>query len=359
MKRIATLTFHNTTNYGALLQALALQKKLESLGVDTEVLDYHCRNIEQRENIALPSLEKNIYHYLAKWKDYCVHSRKRKVISDFRDRYMKISDTSYDRSTIHDSIDKYDAFIVGSDMVWELGITGGDFTYFLDFAPSKKRFSYAASIGVSEFNPCYRGKVFAELQKFRKISVREDSAASYLQANKISNITVSIDPTLLFDGAFWERYEEEIPCLVDKKYILLYFLDEKGVMLRQARELSKKSNAEIVVLSDKKMEIIGCKVLTNVSVGQFLFSIHNAFVIITGSFHGMIYSLNYNRNFMYYNRANSTRMESIARIVGATSRRLTAESMPDIEYDFSQANNYVESLRQQATAYLKQVVDEV
>ena len=117
MKRIATLTFHNTTNYGALLQALALQKKLESLGVDTEVLDYHCRNIEQRENIALPSLEKNIYHYLAKWKDYCVHSRKRKVISDFRDRYMKISDTSYDRSTIHDSIDKYDAFIVGSGMV--------------------------------------------------------------------------------------------------------------------------------------------------------------------------------------------------------------------------------------------------
>ena len=359
MKKIATVTFHNTTNYGALLQALALQKKLEYIGADTEILDYHCQSIEERESIVIPSMEKNLYRYLTKWKDYFLHRGKRKVISDFKEKYLKISNTSYSRSTIRNANKKYDAFIVGSDMVWELGITGGDFTYFLNFTTPQKRFSYAASIGVNEFSLQYRDKAFEELEKFQQISVREENAAAYLQANIIHDVTVNIDPTLLFDGEFWEKYEEEVSSLLGKKYILLYFLDETGVMLKQARKLANRCKADIVILSDKKMEVEGCKVLTNVSVGQFLFSIHNAFEVITGSFHGMIYSLNYNRNFMYFNRANSSRMESIARIVGATSRRLTAESVPDIEFDFMQANNCVERLRHEATAYLKRIVDEV
>ena len=89
MKKIATVTFHNTTNYGALLQALALQKKLEYIGADTEILDYHCQSIEERESIVTPSMEKNLYRYLTKWKDYFLHRGKRKVISDFKEKYLK------------------------------------------------------------------------------------------------------------------------------------------------------------------------------------------------------------------------------------------------------------------------------
>lgn len=303
--------------------------------------------------------ETNVYHYFSKWKDYLARTRKRRILKDFSRNYLHVSSEEYNKHNIFEANDKYDAFIVGSDMVWELGITGGDFTYFLDFAEPRKRFSYAASIGVNEFDAYYKNRAFEELHKFQRISVREQSAADYLQTNNILKVSVNIDPTLLFDGAYWESYEEEVPGLRDKNYILIYFPDERGIMIDQARKLAKQSCAEILLLSDREENIDGCKVLANASVGQFLFCIHHAFEIVTGSFHGMIYSLNYNRNFMYYNRANASRMENMARIVGASSRKLTSESLPDIEFDFSQSNKIINVLREKSNTYLQHIVEEV
>ncbi|WP_029201383.1 polysaccharide pyruvyl transferase family protein [Oribacterium sp. NK2B42] len=357
MKKIATLTFHRTTNYGALLQALALQKKLEMLGASTEIIDYRCSSIERRESVVVPAIEKNIYHYATEWKDYVLQKNKRSLISDFAGKNLKISEKSYTRKTIIDLNDKYDGFIVGSDMVWELGITNGDFTYFLDFVCPRKRFSYAASIGVTEFPVQFRERAFDELKNFNRISVRESSAQEYLGFNLKRKVSVDIDPTLLLDSNFWIKYEEVISKYQSKKYILLYFLDSEGIMIGQAIKMAHSCDAEIIVLSDIKETIEGCTVMSNVSVGGFLYLLHHAYLVITGSFHGMVFSMNYNTNFMYFNRANSSRMQSIANLTGCSDRQITKDTIPSFECDFSIINNRLELLRSMSTEYLQQIIN--
>lgn len=356
MKKIGIITFQNTTNYGAILQAFALQKKLQLLGADCETINYHCASIEQREGYAFPRFYKSIYKYACGWKDYLSQAKKKKVITEFARRNMIFSERDYDNKTIHNSNEIYDAFITGSDMVWELGITGGDYAFYLDFADPSKRFSYAASIGIDHIDEKYSTKCIEELNKFESISVREISAHDLLEECLATPIRIDVDPTLLHDAIFWRSYEETTNSAFPKEYILLYFLDSEGVMLKKARELAKKKGIPIVIISDRKINVQDCLVLNNISVGMFLYCIDNATLVITGSYHGLVFSINFNTSFMFFNRANSTRMESIAELVGCQGRRLDLNHTPEVEMSFSEINEAIEKLRADSENYLKVII---
>ena len=144
--------------------------------------------------------------------------------------------------------------------------------------------------------------------------------------------------------------------ILPDKYILMYFLDDKGVMIKKTLEIARKHDAKIVIISDKAYNAEGCITLSNASVGEFLYCIDHAELVVTGSYHGMIYSLNYNTNFMYYNRANSTRMESIAKLTGTENRRMTNDNNPEIFMDYSSINTCIDSLRDEAERYLKTII---
>lgn len=359
MLKIGILTYHNTTNYGALLQAFALQSKINELGGNAEIINYHCKNIEKRELVTFPKLDKNIVNYLRNVRNYYKVSKKRKIISKFTNKYVSISKEEYNKDNINESNKVYDKFVVGSDMVFELGINGGDMTYYLDFAEPQKRYSYAASLGVDKIDDKYKNACIYELEQFQHISIREEQGKKYFSKLLKNKVYQDVDPTLLYDGSFWEKYEEEPIQKPKNGYILLYFLNKNMPELDVARIIAKEKNLDIIMLSNVKQKVAGCKVIHNASVGEFLYYIHNASLVITASFHGMIFSMNYNTSFMYFtNSKSSSRLQNIAEITGSTSRELTKNRIPDFNCDFSNINKSISIVRNKSIEYLKSIVND-
>ncbi len=355
MTKIGTLTFQNTTNYGAVLQALALQHAIKKVGGETEIINYHCENIERREYYVFPKFEKNLLNYAKKVKAYFSMSNKKKIINKFISKNMTLSKKEYNRNTISEANKLYDKFLVGSDMVFNLDITDGDMTYYLDFAESDKRYSYAASLGVEAIPDKYLENCVENLNKFKHVSVREEQTQKYFDSILKCKTSFNVDPTLLHDGDFWKNYEET-PNNIPEKYILLYFLDKENVILETAQKIAKENDCKIIILGNLKKNYEGVEFIPNASVGEFLYYIHHAELVITGSYHGMIFSMNYNTNFMYFNRANSSRMESIAKLTNSQDRRLTKEHLPNLKCDFNKINHAVEKMRNDSIEYLKSLI---
>ena len=142
MKKIGILTFHWATNYGAVLQAYALQNYLSLAGFDTEVIDYRPGRVLFIQQIT--HLKNRSYH------------RKERALRQFRKKLRLSPETIYWSSKLKTILDKYDYVIAGSDQVWNPSFTLGaegkpTLSYFFPECPlDTKRISYAASFGVEK-----------------------------------------------------------------------------------------------------------------------------------------------------------------------------------------------------------------
>ena len=318
-KKIGILTFHTTTNFGAVLQSFALEKKMIELGYDCEIIKYH-GYVEYKEFFKFPKFNKNIIEYIKNVRLYFKFLSKRKKIQKFINKNIVLSEKDYDKKNISLANNVYDKIIVGSDMVFNLVVTKRDTTYLLDFADDAKKFSYAASLGINKIDDKDLDLYKNYLNSFRYLSVREIPTQEYLNTILENDVNVDIDPTLLYDSTFWEKFEEKPSKLLNKKFIVLYFIDSEGVELETALKIAEEKDYQIVILGNlkKKGERFTC--ISNASIGEFLYYMHYAELVITASYHGILFSINYNTNFMYYVKSNSPRLESIAKITDTTDR---------------------------------------
>lgn len=274
-KKVGIMTFHRADNLGAVLQAYALQHVLtNTFHVQAEIVDYRCPGIEEdrKKSSGLKALALR-----------CYYAVKHGAFERFRNRYLCLS-PAYTPNTIEQCGAMYDAFITGSDQVWNYKCSDGDDAYFLSFvAPGKKKYSYAASIGRYHFPEQKQPHVKALLQDFSRISVREASAQQELQKLGIENTTVCADPVVLLSKQQWmqimpgRRYRG--------KYVFVYLIMESESVLRAAREYAREH---------------GCKVICNKtspefilrgSPADFLSWIYHAECVFTNSFHGTSFAL--------------------------------------------------------------------
>lgn len=143
-KRIGILTFHRAINYGAALQAYALSCVLQEK-YDVDIIDYECEKITKNNNLESSKLKKFV-KYIMYPRMMIDKKRRTDKFNDFISNWLPLS-VAYNKSNIKFANERYDAFVVGSDQVWNLRVTGDDMNYFLEFAANKKKYSYAASFG--------------------------------------------------------------------------------------------------------------------------------------------------------------------------------------------------------------------
>lgn len=186
MKKVGIIThYYGSQNYGGLLQAYALCKKLNALGYDAEQIQYIHKDVGEPNNAVRKWSTNRIANALkirisrVKEKDFFSNMKKRsKAIEEFR-KNIPHSFEIYSKDTISQSNDLYDAFITGSDQVWNMDWY--DEAYFLKFVENKPKYSYAASVGTNELTT-ERKKLFKEnLMDYTKISVREKDSVELLQ----------------------------------------------------------------------------------------------------------------------------------------------------------------------------------
>lgn len=373
MKRVGIVTFYKSENVGAVLQAYALQKKLCKLGCQAEIIQY----TDKIKRFAKMNSVKRVLHKL--WYDII----KRKVLRDqkwkrtcrFVDKYIVLSKETYTSAAIlHQSPPEYDIYITGSDQVWNPSITGNDESYFLTFAPQEKiKISYGASmgnIGVLNKNPAKMKYLLSQLDA---ISVRERDATVAISRLIDREVTQVLDPTLLLNVDDWSSLTADMSPLIEKPFILCYYIPgdksiEKGIR-KTAEYLKEKTGYQIVNLGKKDWEKVRLKrsdVFNNGPI-EFLWYVQHAAFVVTNSFHGTAFSINFQKPFFVPKKADenqsksrSSRIVSILELIDLSGRLFEIDnegnpisnSYPCENVDFSEPHMKLNVLRNKATEFL-------
>ena len=238
MKKIGLIMANPITNYGAHLQAYATQRIIDTLNIESEIIDF--TKIKRSSNYfydlgffvnVFYSLKARFGHKAGNnnYDDLFLKNQRdrTKVAKEFRSRRLHNIKSFKTYEELVEGAKTYDAVMIGSDQMWSPGSSFRPFNS-LRFAPKGvSRISYATSLGVSSY-PRYCWKSARDMwTKMNYISVREEQGANIVREichNKV-DVKVVVDPTYLMTK---EQWEEVVPAqkMCDKKYVFCYFLGD-------------------------------------------------------------------------------------------------------------------------------------
>lgn len=299
--KIGLLTYHHSRNYGAVLQSYATARKLEELGHTVTFI-----NLQQYE----PKKLGQILFY-----------PKNRAFDKFMETYYP-GETEFIASysqlkSIH--LD-FDALVVGSDQTWNPLISKNDcLAYFLDFGSEKMlRLSYASSFGLHEWpsEGVDTSAVASALGKFNGLSVRESSGQDILEKTFGLKSTLVVDPTLLLDS-----YDEISGPIEDNGRVICYLLRRTPVELQVARAAAASLGDKPTIISNI-YPFKGFKYIYPPSIEDWIRLIGGARCVVTDSFHGLVFSLIYHRQFVVVTddvRRNG-RLKDLLSLVGLENR---------------------------------------
>lgn len=220
-------------------------------------------------------------------------------------------------------LSQFDVIIVGSDQVWRAKYLKPSI-YFLDFAVESTiiRIAYAASFGcehIDEYTSEEIDRCRQLAQKFDAISVREDSGLAICQEQFNYKAEHTLDPTLLLEKEDYTQLIKHLP--TRQPSLLTYTLDHDS---------SKKTISEAISAQLKlpiRMTGLGATPegedsRSMPSVESWLNEFRNAAFVVTDSFHGMVFSIIFNKPFIVIKNKSrgAARFESLLRIVGLENR---------------------------------------
>lgn len=371
-KKIALFSCHNEPNYGSMLQAYALAESIHLLGKHAEYVNYH---VSQK-----PTLLSRLRRCVS-WLLHVLYIRRResefaffqtepfrKVMekyAEFHQKYMPVANIDYDSDSVKNifSFDKYSRYIVGSDQMWAPHLYSPNKPYFLDWLDFPNRNSYATSLGGVVFTDEYLSLLIDKLSKFDNISCREKTNCKMLSEKLGKDVKYVLDPTLLLNSVQWGKVAIS-PLSNKRPYILAYILGEKDCITQFAEKLGQKKNLPVYYILTRPKYLTYKNVLGDVGPAEFVGLIRDADYIVTDSFHGSLFSINFNRNFYAFSKreGNLNTMDNV-RILEFLSElglqsRFQADSeavfLSDIEY--TDVNRLIETLRDSSNKYLKSIV---
>lgn len=358
MMRSFTVTLHHSNNYGALLQAYALQRVQQEMGIDNVIFEYPYRDgFYSRVDLRSPkSAFSAIYHNYHKRLHKKEIIRRNESFKRFHAQRMKLSRVYASMDELRkDDIDA-DVLITGSDQVWRFS---GNQEFiparFLDFGrDSARRISYAASMEKPHYTDEQKEKVKGWLSRFQGISLREESARDYIE--KITGFSAQrvLDPVFLPDRAEWERIA--ISPKEDEPYILCYQVQRCERMQEVVDTLKKRTGYKtIAVLPESKKYIKTDVSRFDVSPEEFLGLYQNASVVVTGSFHGTAFGYLFGKpTYSVVRSESASRITELAALFGLSDFCIGMNAtIPPVErYDSSAVYQKIAAERKRSLLFL-------
>lgn len=362
-RKIALISFHNAANYGAALQAVALQKKLDSLGYPNEYIDY--QNSHRRHSYDMAYLFRKALK-CGRLKDaikYAVgfpfmYLRKSRF-SKFYKKHLRITPTTYSNSKEAAELNpKYDKFIVGSDQVWNPENNGHDMAFLLDFVDDCKKVSYSSSFGISSIPQPFLTDYRTLLQKFRHLAVRESDGVRIVKELTGRTASLVLDPVFLIDREEWIGIGKR----VEGDFVFSYtnrsgqfenFLKTTGytidgkMLYKLARQTSPAD-----FLNPK------VKVKYAMSPEEFIGVINSAELVVSASFHCISLAIILNRPFIAIltgDKGKDERLTSILGLLNLNSRIFNEQMTMDqvlAPIDYNSVNIKLNKLRSSSIDYL-------
>ena len=290
MKPIGILTFHRASNYGAVLQAYALQNAINECGREAVIVDYRCRTVEEGHR---PWGLFKRHKFPVVLFRCCVAMKKDALFGAFRRDKLKLS-VPVKAEGLQGLKDDYTLFVSGSDQVWNSKLSGMDPAYMLTFAQEQQRYSYACSLGFDDFPEGTKDLYKEWLSGMQCISLRESRAVGLLKMIGYE-ARADLDPTLILGKEKWEAFLT--PADRKEPYILAYTVDGDINLLSAARKLSEKTGIPILYLNNEYKNNRDITHLRYRTPEEFVGLFAGAEYVFTNSFHGTAFSIIFHRKF--------------------------------------------------------------
>lgn len=366
MKTVGIITMHRVLNHGSALQAWATQEAISRLGYDAKIIDYFYPNgNHMKRGGGLKAVATFVLHLL---QGFPAH-KKRKRYEKFREVYFRLTAPYPTKSSIHDYPPGFDIYVSGSDQIWNPRYTNADGTFFLDFAPEgKRKISYASSFACGTLEADVEEKVAGWLQSFDAISVRERNAVKIIDRLMPGKAVVTCDPTLLLTPEdYWQIADKSIirPC---EPYILVYCLkyayDPYPYATRLVEEAARQTGLQVLCVDFTSLQKIHAPHVRNFHDGlgpsEFLWLFAHAEMVITTSFHGTAFALNFGKSvysIVMGGDFGDDRMKSLLHLCGIPERAIpmgTKGIRFDTGMDNAKVQGRLEELRRFSMDFLKE-----
>lgn len=385
MKKIGIITVSRTTNFGAELQTFALQHKLNQLRYNAEVIDYlYFKNKRhkptRKSKSELPFSKKEYiinqfkYQILLPIIDilFPIFHNKTKVknrnFATFHKNNTRFSLEFRSIDALYQHQHHYDVVISGSDQVWNPATFSSLKPYLLDFVPQgTKRIAYAASFGVAKVPESY-SQIYAPLfKKLDSIGVREESGKDLIkQITDRDDAHVVLDPTLLLNKADWQCVTHNIQLDIKEPYILIYDLHPSSPLLKVVEQLREEFKLPVYRLCKRAYKNPQNNNIINIEdagPAEFVYLFMNASYVITNSFHGTVFSSNFNIPFnVILNpiRTNNSRITGFLSLIGLSERIIWEDNVPkncNHHIEFISANQRMNELREKSLEFIYTAID--
>ena len=381
MKKVGIITIVNVNNYGAELQAFATFRKLQLMGYNAEIINYlyykDWRYIDSKMSRSFNSMSiKGKIIYFAKYRVasfvlnkilplICKDVKQRIAnFNSFHQHNTRFSKLYKSMKDLYTDTPIYDVYMVGSDQVWNPNASSSIEPYFLTFAPhSALTVSYASSFGVSKIeNNSIANRIKLGLSSIKTISVRESSGVNLVKELTGRTAQLVCDPTLLLNKSEWTMFMKPVSNM-PQRYVLIYQLSESDAIVKLATRIGKQEQIPVYRICKRAFKVKKDKGVVNIlnaGPSEFLSLITNASFIITNSFHGIAFSINFDVPFytvVSAKKKNNNRMESLLDYVGLGKRIVKDDvditNLPIVGYDVNATQLKLKSFRLESEKFLE------
>lgn len=362
--KIGILTFHRAHNFGAFLQAFALKTFLEEKGHDVEFLDYwpkvHADGYKAYRAYEVHSLGSFMREVLM----MLLRMKKTRMFRKFQTRYLNVPlAPRYTDNTSLAGIE-YDVLVYGSDQIWWKsrlkGEEGFDPLYWGEYLPQHiHKVTYAASMGVVSLSAENKETIKGYIHNFKSIAVRESQLRDVLCELTDKEVHVTIDPTLLLTKQQWLTYCRTIN---ESPYVLYYEVMSNEQAEECAKHIAKERGCKLIKLRGhigtyKRLE----KYTLSASPFDFISLIHSAEYIVSTSFHGVAFSVIFEKQFVALGMgSNSGRVASLLTTLGISERLIEDGAVETIDtiapIDYHKVNQKLTQVREHSVGYLSNII---
>ena len=351
--KIGILTVHRAINVGAVLQCYALQEVLKSLGHDVWVINYVQEKVERVDRKVYDWKEriKMLTHgHLRGFFFYRLvqnsAARSYKRYDDFLSQYLRLTPPC-DKNHIPTNFDRY---IIGSDQLWNSNIFGyHDNVFWGNFTRSKqsKVMAYAPSSSKRNLSESNQEFIRKSLNNFDYLSSREKEVTDYLNTHFGVSAQTVLDPTLLAERSIWEKMRTD--GYVSEKYVLVYgarpYANNPKILNEMAGRLAQQMNCKVRNLEYE-------------TIPGYVDLVANASAVVTSSFHGVAFSLIFNRPLyaVQYSDEQDARYVNLLNGLGASDMLVDVnDEMKTRDFDFSVIEANLCKMRQESISFIKQI----
>lgn len=371
-------------NYGSVLQSYATFRILNELGHDTQVICYRDRpSRKAKAEIALRIRLK----YLADRS--MVKQKVRKLLHGdsafarilqsrgeafdaFNRDVLRFTEACDSPSAAAACLEPGETVVIGSDQLWGPEDIIRDY-HTLNWVPAgHRKVAYATSFGVKQLPEFVKERAKRFLSDMDRISVREASGVGIVGALTGKAVPQVCDPTLLLPGEAWA--DLAAPRLVEEPYIFLFFIGDNPGQRKAVRDFARRRHLKIAAIQHLDRYIASDEGIADLTFNaasprEFLTLIRDASYVFCDSFHAAIFSVQFEKRFLIFNRygdnaygSRNSRIDSLCSRLGMEDRR--AGEGDDLDRKIDQPVDYrrvKEALNQWRAAsldYLQKALEE-